>query len=357
MHALRGLVLLSTMLALETAGCSDDAAVAADSGTMSSGTGSSSSGGSSGARVDGSVGDDASSGGPLPPRDGGASDGGIVFAEVPNFGANPAGLKMYIHAPPRAAANAGVVVLLHGCTQTAEDARLLGWERLADARGFYIVYAEQTRTNNINGCFRWWDPAHTARGAGEPASIAAMEAHVRANFGTTRAFVAGFSAGGATAVVMLATYADQFSAGSSFAGIPYKCANGIAESFSCIGGSTKSAATWGTLVTTALAGASAPRIQVWQGTLDSVVSPTNLGELTKQWSNVHGLSTATTTTMGIATLRRYTSGATVKVESLELQGLGHGVPVDPANGCGKAGAYALNAGLCGASMAADFFGL
>lgn len=272
------------------------------------------------------------------------------------FGANPGGLKMFLHAPPRAAAGAGVVVVLHGCTQTAADARAIGWESLADARGFYVAYAEQTTANNASRCFRWWEPAQVQR-SGEAASIAGMAEYVATKYGTTRAFVTGLSSGGAMTVALLANYADRFSAGSAFAGIPYGCATSLFDSLGCTSGVSKSADAWGNLVRDALGANPAPRIQLWQGSADFTVRPPNLPELVKQWTNVHGLTTTATTTDAVGTATRKRYGAATSVEAFDVQGMDHGVPVDPKAGCGKAGPYALDVGICGASAAADFFKL
>jgi len=279
---------------------------------------------------------------------------------VTEFGENPGNLTMRVHAPPAPASAKAIVVALHGCTQTSTAYEAAGWNTIADTRGFYVIYPEQSPANNANRCFRWFDPAHTARGKGEPASIAAMVEAVRARTGATRAFVTGLSAGGAMTAVMLATYPDVFEAGAVMSGIPYKCAAGMVDAFSCMSpGRSKTGAAWGALVRAAAEGGTA-RLQVWHGDADYTVRPMNAGELAKQWANVHGLGDAPTKTetVGRATRRIYTdaSGAAV-VETFTVPGMGHGTPVDPKAGCGKAGAYVLDTGLCSSAYAADFFGL
>lgn len=322
-------------------------------------------------------------GGPL--RDGAATDGSTVTdgavtdgatktdaatpdagpppagstAEVANFGSNPGGLKMYLHTPGRVAAGAPIVVALHGCSQTAADYAGVGWDALADVRGFYVVYAEQTTGNNFNRCFRWYESAQTGQG-GEAASIAAMVAHVRTTAGAGKNFVTGLSSGGAMAAAMIAAYPSVFEAASIDAGIPYRCATSLADAFSCQSGTTKSAQAWGDLVRAAASGFGKTRVQLWQGTADSIVGPTNLLELTKQWTNVAGISetAAATDQIGSATHKKFVDGAGVlRVETFSVAGMNHGAAVDPAKGCGQAGPYLLDVGLCSAGYAADFFGL
>jgi len=284
--------------------------------------------------------------------------GASALTPVPSFGDNPAALKMYVHAPPSGKATA-VVVAMHGCTQTANAYVAAGWNEVADAAGFAVVYPEQTSQNNSQHCFRWWDPAHTTRGKGEARSIAAMVEHAKTTYGATRAFVTGLSAGAAMTSVMLATYPDIFEAGAIMAGLPYACATSQTDAFTCMSGKDKTPAAWGALVPK-VAGASAPRVAIWQGDADYTVRPKNLVELVGQWTDVNGISDKATasTPVGKATHDEYKDASgVVRVESWSIRGMGHGVSVDPSAGCGAAGAYVLDEGLCSTTKAAAFFGL
>ena len=52
-------------------------------------------------------------------------------------GANPGALQMFIHVPDGLRAKAALVVILHGCGQTAAGYdEGTGWTKLADGRGF-----------------------------------------------------------------------------------------------------------------------------------------------------------------------------------------------------------------------------
>lgn len=301
--------------------------------------------------------------GPLPGIPGAPAVGEPLPAgttDVADFGENPGNLTMRVHSPPSPASAPAIVVALHGCTQTAEAYEAAGWNELADARGFYVIYPQQSSANNMNRCFRWFEPGHTARGQGEPASIVAMVEAVRARTGASRAFVTGLSAGGAMTAVMLATYPDVFEAGAVMSGVPYKCASGMVDAFSCMSpGRSKAGSAWGDLVRAAGEGGKA-RLQVWHGDADYTVRPMNAGELAKQWANVHGAADkpSATETVGRATRKSWVDASGTKVvEVFTVPGMGHGTPVDPKGGCGKAGAYVLDTGLCSSAYAADFFGL
>ena len=150
------------------------------------------------------------------------------------FGSNPGALRARLHVPARLSERPALVVVLHGCTQTAAGYdHGSGWSRLADRHGFVLLYPEQDRANNANLCFNWFEPGDIARGAGEALSIhqmieAAVATHV---IDRDRVFITGLSAGGAMASVMLATYPGTFAGGAIIAGLPYGCASSVQEAF------------------------------------------------------------------------------------------------------------------------------
>ncbi|HEY0880334.1 MAG TPA: PHB depolymerase family esterase, partial [Archangium sp.] len=88
--------------------------------------------------------------------------------ELDGFGANPGNVRLFLHAPRQPKPGTGLVVVLHGCLQSAADSQRAGWNTLAEARGFYVLYVQSSATN---GCFRWFEPAHATRGQGEVASV------------------------------------------------------------------------------------------------------------------------------------------------------------------------------------------
>ena len=133
-----------------------------------------------------------------------ADAGDDRLSDLGAFGSNPGALKARVHIPSGLPRGAPLVVVLHGCTQNAAgyDAAA-GWSRLADRHGFALLFPEQSRANNPNLCFNWYEPGDAARGHGEAASIAAMvEAMIeRHGLDRSRLFVTGLSAGGAMAMI------------------------------------------------------------------------------------------------------------------------------------------------------------
>ena len=141
---------------------------------------------------------------------GGGGDSRLT--EVSAFGANPGELRMLSYTPPNLPPGAPLVVVLHGCTQTAGGFDTgTGWSTLAERHQFALLMPEQRRANNPNLCFNWFEPSDITRGSGEVASIRSMVSEMvsRHRLDAGRVFVTGLSAGGAMTAALLATYRQR----------------------------------------------------------------------------------------------------------------------------------------------------
>ena len=292
---------------------------------------------------------------------------GSGLAEVEDFGSNPGGLRMLNYVPKDLPESAPLVVVLHGCTQTAGAYDFgTGWSTLADRHGFAMLYPEQRRTNNPLRCFNWFRSEDFERDSGEALSIRQMVDNMVAEqrLDPRRVYVTGVSAGAAMTSVMLATYPDVFAGGAIIAGLPYRCANGLQEGFECIfQGKSRSAREWGTLVRAASRHDGPwPKVSVWHGAEDSTVKPLNAEEVIKQWTDLHGLESAPTIETSIhGHTYRVWQGADGEdlVEHYSVTGMGHGVPIDPngEGGCGNPAPWILDAGISSSHHIARFWGL
>ena len=193
--------------------------------------------------------------------------------------------------PPATPADprAPLLVLLHGCTQDADDfARGTRMDRLARERGVAVLYPEQSTAANATRCWNWFEPGHQARGRGEPALLAALiEQTVRdRDLDPERVFVAGISAGGAMAAILAASYPDRIAAVASHSGVPFGAARGLEEALGVLDGSVESPPH--DLPETLLAqmGERARPVPmlVLHGERDEVVSPRNADWFAAQWS-------------------------------------------------------------------------
>ena len=296
--------------------------------------------------------------------------GGLT--ETAAFGDNPGNLRMLSYVPEALPAGSPLVVVLHGCTQTASDYdRGTGWSTLADRFGFALLLPEQRRGNNGNLCFDWFQPEDITRGSGEVASIVAMVAAMIASHGlqARRVYVTGLSAGAAMAAALLATYPDVFAGGAIIAGLPFGSATGVSEAFGVMSqGRIRSAGELGDRVRAASPHQGPwPTVSIWQGTSDTTVNPVNAEELRKQWSDVHGVADAAPKQSMVDgashRLWQAVDGRAV-VETYVINGLGHATPIDPLAsdedaqcGSGSASRFVVPAGISSTYRIAESWGL
>jgi len=301
--------------------------------------------------------------GGLPGFDGGADR----LQDLTDFGANPGALRARCYVPANLAPGAALVVVLHGCTQTASGYdHGAGWSRLADRHGFALLFPEQQRANNPNLCFNWFAPEDSARDSGEPLSIRNMVARMVADhrLDATRVFATGLSAGGAMTAVLLATYPDLFAGGAIIAGLPFGSATSVPEAFDRMRGHGNPAtAELATRVRAATVHDGAwPTLSIWQGTADHTVAQSNADAIAGQWRDLHALPDRPTRSEMIDghTHRVWqdAQGRAV-LEEYRIAGMGHGTPIDPRAGSdhGASGAYMLDAGIASSHLILRFWGL
>ncbi|MGC1955819.1 MAG: PHB depolymerase family esterase, partial [Gammaproteobacteria bacterium] len=290
------------------------------------------------------------------------------LAEVMSFGSNPGELRMLTYVPEMLAPSPALVVVLHGCTQTAASFdKGSGWSTLADRFGFALLLPEQHWTNNPLRCFNWFRAEDTARDRGEPLSIKQMIERMIAEYGIDRGrvYVTGLSSGAAMTSVMLATYPDLFAGGAILAGVPYRSANGLQEAFESIfQGRSRSGREWGDLVRAASPHEGPwPKISVWHGDADSSVKPMNADEVIKQWTDVHGLPASPSIERDVnGHAHRVWQGAGGEhlIESYTITGMAHGAPLEPGaeeHQCGTAAPFFNDVGLSSTYHIARFWGL
>jgi poly(hydroxyalkanoate) depolymerase family esterase len=290
------------------------------------------------------------------------------LVETTDFGSNPGGLRMFSFAPDNLRPTPGLVVVLHGCGQTAAAYDLgAGWSTLAKHYGFALLMPQQQSFNNANGCFNWFNPEDTARGRGEACSIRQMIARAVEDIGIDRQriFVTGLSAGGAMTSVMLATYPELFAAGAIIAGLPFGVATNVREALSGMFQSpAHDAGELGDLVRNASDHKGPwPKLSVWHGSADRTVNPANADEIVKQWLDVHQLPAAPMSEADVDGYPRQVwwnaDGETI-VESYTITDMAHGTPLgigDNDERYGAQGAFLIEAGISSSYHIANFFGL
>jgi len=293
---------------------------------------------------------------------------GSPLVETADFGSNPGALRMFSFVPDHRQAVPALVVVLHGCGQTAAGYDLgAGWSTLAKHYGFALLMPQQQSSNNGNGCFNWFNPEDTARDSGEACSIRQMIARMDIDVGidARRVFVTGLSAGGAMTSVMLATYPELFAGGAIIAGLPFGVATNMREALSGMYQSpSRPAGELGDLVRNASDHKGPwPKLSVWHGSADRTVNPANADEIVKQWLDVHQLPSAPMSEADVDGYPRQiwwnADGETI-VESYSITNMAHGTPLgvgDNDERYGAQGAFLIEAGISSSYHIANFFGL
>ncbi|GAA5237164.1 PHB depolymerase family esterase [Verticiella sediminum] len=207
---------------------------------------------------------------------------------------NSAGQRSYkLYVPP----NAGdrplpLIVMLHGCTQDADDfAAGTAMNNAARAQGFYVLYPVQSRETNPQKCWNWFKHNHQQQGRGEPAILAGMTRSVIETHAidTQRVYVAGLSAGGAMAAILANAYPGLYAAAGVHSGLAPGVASDLPSALSAMKGAGGR--------TPMQAGSGMPTI-VFHGDRDAIVHP----------SNAHGVAAAS-------------AGSSAHVESRRVPGM------------------------------------
>lgn len=282
-------------------------------------------------------------------------------------GANPGALKAKTYVPGGLPDGAPLVVVLHGCTQTAAGYDLgSGWSTLADQAGFALLFPEQQRTNNANLCFNWFLPEDTRRGAGEALSIREMIEAFVAEHGIDRRriFITGLSAGGAMTSAMLATYPEVFAGGAIIAGLPFGVASTVPEAFDRMRGhGGPSTADLHKLLRSASPhNGPWPILSVWHGSADQTVAASNMEAIVDQWRVLHGVGRASEPSEMVdghtRRVWRDNAGRDV-IETYSIAGMGHGTPLSAMGdgGYGASGPFMLDVGISSTLRIAQFWGI
>jgi poly(hydroxyalkanoate) depolymerase family esterase len=290
------------------------------------------------------------------------------LVETTGFGSNPGDIRMFSFVPGNLQPPPALVVVLHGCGQTAAGYDLgAGWSTLAKHYGFALLMPEQQSSNNSNTCFNWFNPEDTTRDSGEACSIRQMIGRMVGDVGIDprRIFVTGLSAGGAMTSVMLATYPEIFAGGAIIAGLPFGVATNVREALNGMFQSpSRPAGELGDLVRNASDHEGPwPKLSVWHGSADRTVNPANADEIVKQWLDVHHLPAAPMSEADVDGYPRQVwwnaDGETI-VESYTITDMAHGTPVGIADNderYGAQGAFLIEAGISSSYHIAKFFGL
>lgn len=175
-----------------------------------------------------------------------------------------------------------LIVMLHGCTQSAEDfAAGTQMNLLAERQAFAVVYPEQSSAANQSKCWNWFKPEDQQRDRGEPAIIAGITREIIRDYpiDPARVYVAGLSAGGAQAAVMGQCYPDLYAAVGVHSGLACGAAHDMPSAFRAMQNGNRDAVRHRTF------SGQQPRIVPtisFHGSRDSTVHPSNGEQVIEQ---------------------------------------------------------------------------
>ena len=239
-----------------------------------------------------------------------------------------------------------LVVMLHGCHQSATQfAQGTRMNRLAEDKGFAVLYPQQLLSNQAQRCWRWFDHA-TQQGGGETAALAALIAKVCEQYpiDRRRVYACGISAGAGMAAVLALNHPELiaavglhsgpvFGAGHSTMGALHVMRHGAsAHADAAIHGLLQRRAE---ASLSAAAGAMPPMPALLiQGDDDKVVRSVNQQQLARQWLQLNGLPSDAVARVTVKPAGRggrtnaheindYLAGRKVILRVARITGLGH----------------------------------
>jgi poly(hydroxyalkanoate) depolymerase family esterase len=242
---------------------------------------------------------------------------------------NEAGIRTYkLYIPSRHSEPRPLIVMLHGCTQSADDfAAGTRMNFAAEENSCFVVYPEQPAAANAAKCWNWFKQSDQRRGRGEPALIAGITRQVMKDYGidARRIYIAGLSAGGAAAATMGETYPDLYAAVGVHSGLACGAARDLPSAFAAMSGRGP--------VRGNPSGVHTRRRQalptiVFHGDQDRTVHPRNGREVIAR-ANTGEHSDASVEREMVSSGRRYTrsiqrdAGGRSVLEQWELHGAGH----------------------------------
>lgn len=180
-----------------------------------------------------------------------------------------------------------LVVMLHGCGQDAKAfAESTRMNRIAARERFLVLYPEQDRLANAQGCWNWFD-TRTGRAYGEAELIMAAIDQVCMLYRAdgTRVAIGGLSAGASMAALLATRHPARFKAVMMHSGVP----PGSAHSGASALGAMRGVRAAKPLPAPPLAAARIlPPLMVIHGASDRVVSGSNAAAAARVWAEAAG---------------------------------------------------------------------
>ena len=206
-------------------------------------------------------------------------------AWLPGVAIGPGGVRAYrLYRPPglTPSERLPLLVMLHGCGQSSSDfAASTRMNQLADRERCWVLYPEQDRLANPQGCWQWFESASGRADAEIEVLMSAIEqACLRHPIDADRVAVAGLSAGASMAALMARKHPTRFKAVVMHSGIAPGLAISRTSALPAMRGHRRAQA-W---EQTGLL----PPLLVIHGAADPVVAPGNGVVAARLWADALG---------------------------------------------------------------------
>ena len=224
-----------------------------------------------------------------------------------------------------------LLVMLHGCGQDAEAlAASSRMNRIAARERFLVLYPEQDRLSNAQGCWNWYDTrSGRAQREADIIDAAIDQICLRQPVDPERIALAGLSAGASMAALLATRRPERFRAIAMHSGVAPGIAHSSASALSAMRGRKAAAAQPPPAARTPSATATSwPALLVIQGTADRIVAPVNGAEAARLWAARAGAHAGAPRTVQRgarypATITDYRVQARLVATLCDVSGLGH----------------------------------
>jgi poly(hydroxyalkanoate) depolymerase family esterase len=218
-----------------------------------------------------------------------------------------------------------LMVMLHGCGQDALSFAASTRMNLVAARErFVVLYPEQNRISNLQGCWNWHQ-TRTGKAQSEADALAAAIDKVCLSqpIDPARIALAGLSAGAGMAALLATREPGRFRAVAMHSGIAPGVAHSSLTALSAMRGSRTAAP-----LPSLAHDAHLPALLVIQGSADPVIAPSNGADAARLWAASEGAKPGRPRTVRRgerypATLTDYRAQGRLVATLCEIAGLGH----------------------------------